>query len=75
MRPEGVAAAVKGEMKAAGVQHAFAMGEWDAGESDPLGVARTLQIAALVPGLRAVGVCDPAPRRRPRPPCGGWRRS
>jgi uncharacterized protein len=59
MRPEGVAAAIKQELKAAGVQQAFAMGEWNAGESDPLGIARTLAVAALVPGLRAIGICDP----------------
>ena len=59
LRPEGVAAALRQEMKAAGVKLAFAMGEWDAGEHDPLGIARTLAIAEQVPGLHPIGVCDP----------------
>src|SRR5262249_53589849 len=39
--------------------HAAAMGAWDGGPDDPLGVARTLQIARSVPGLYAIGVADP----------------
>jgi uncharacterized protein len=35
------------------------MGAWEAGANDPLGVARTLQIASAVPGLYAIGIADP----------------
>jgi len=35
------------------------MGQWNAGDDDPLGVNKTLDIAALVPGLKAIGACDP----------------
>jgi hypothetical protein len=59
LRPESVAAALKQEMRAAGVSQAFAMGEWQAGESDPLGIERTWAIAEMVPGLKPIGVCDP----------------
>ncbi len=56
---ESIAAALRAEMKQAGVQHAFAMGEWNCGPDDPLGIYRTLQIAEKVPGLRTIGICDP----------------
>jgi uncharacterized protein len=59
MRPEAVAAALKQEMKTAGVEHAFAMGEWNVGDDDPLGIRRTLAIAEHVPGLRPIGICCP----------------
>lgn len=59
LRPDAVANALKQDMKAAGIKQAFAMGEWNCGDEDPLGVRRTLQIAELVPGLQAIGVCDP----------------
>lgn len=59
MRPEAVAAALRQEMKAAGIKHAFAMGEWNVGDDDPLGVRRTLAIAEQVPGLRPIGICCP----------------
>ena len=59
MRPEAVAAALKLEMKAAGVTHAFAMGEWDAGDDDPLGIHKTLAIGEHVPGLKPIGICCP----------------
>jgi predicted TIM-barrel fold metal-dependent hydrolase len=57
--PEFVAQAVRDQMAAAGVSRAFAMGEWRITPDDPLGVARTLKIGELVPGLAAVGVADP----------------
>jgi predicted TIM-barrel fold metal-dependent hydrolase len=57
--PEFVAQAARDQMAAAGVSRAFAMGEWRITPDDPLGVARTLKIAELVPGLAAVGVADP----------------
>jgi predicted TIM-barrel fold metal-dependent hydrolase len=59
MRPEAVAAALKQEMKEAGVTHAFAMGEWGAGDDDPLGIGRTLAIGEHVPGLKPIGICCP----------------
>src|SRR5947208_3489440 len=63
LRPEGgaaeVAARLRDEMAAAGVGQALAMGAWNAGPDDPLGVNETLQLARAVPGLHAVGVADP----------------
>jgi predicted TIM-barrel fold metal-dependent hydrolase len=59
MSPETVATELRRQMQTAGVTHAFAMGQWNAGEDDPLGVNKTLRIAELVPGLRAIGVMDP----------------
>jgi predicted TIM-barrel fold metal-dependent hydrolase len=57
--PDVVAADLRRQMQTAGVTHAFAMGEWATGTDDPLGVNRTLDLAALVPGLKAIGVADP----------------
>lgn len=59
MRPEAVAAALRQEMKAAGFTHVFAMGEWNVGGDDPLGIRRTQTTAEFVPGLHAIGICDP----------------
>src|SRR4051794_4452635 len=59
LRPvDDVAALVRDEMHSAGVTAALAMGRVD-GEDDPLGVNRTLEIAARVPGLFAIGAADP----------------
>lgn len=58
--PEIVAAAIRRELKEAGASLALAMGEWNTPPDDPLGVASTLQIAHLVPEIRAIGVADPA---------------
>jgi predicted TIM-barrel fold metal-dependent hydrolase len=57
--PDIRAEALRREMQAAGVTQALAMGCWDAPPDDPLGVAGTLQVARLVPGLHAIGVADP----------------
>lgn len=57
--PEAIASHLRREMQTAGVTHALAMGAWNAGPDDPLGVRSTLDIAAYVPGLRPVGVMDP----------------
>jgi uncharacterized protein len=57
--PDNVARVVREQMQAAGVKQAAAMGAWDAGEQDPLGINRTQQIASAVPGLFAIGVADP----------------
>jgi predicted TIM-barrel fold metal-dependent hydrolase len=54
-----VAAALTEQMRAAGLTHALAMGALTAGDADPLGVAGTVQVADLVPGLRAIGVANP----------------
>jgi predicted TIM-barrel fold metal-dependent hydrolase len=58
-RPEGVAERLRREMAAAGVKAALAMGCLDGGPGDPLGVAGTLAVARLVPGLVAAGAMDP----------------
>jgi len=57
--PDNVARVVREQMQAAGVTHAAAMGAWEAGPDDALGVQRTLKIAESVPGLYAIGVADP----------------
>jgi predicted TIM-barrel fold metal-dependent hydrolase len=54
------AEALRREMQAAGVTQALAMGCCNGPADDPLGVAGTLAVARLVPGLHAVGVADPA---------------
>jgi predicted TIM-barrel fold metal-dependent hydrolase len=59
LRPERVAAALRQEMTAAGITRVLAMGEWKAEGDDPLGIARTLAIGELVPGLKPIGICDP----------------
>src|SRR5437763_9290687 len=56
---ENVARVIREQMLAGGFTHAAAMGAWDAGPDDPLGVSRTVQIAEGVPGLYAIGVADP----------------
>jgi uncharacterized protein len=50
---------LKAEMARANVQFAFGMGSLGGEKSDPLGVARTLELARLVRGLKAIGVADP----------------
>jgi predicted TIM-barrel fold metal-dependent hydrolase len=57
--PDLVANVLREEMRAAGVTAALAMGCWNAAGDDPLGVAATLHVAALVPGLHAIGIADP----------------
>ncbi|HKB42485.1 MAG TPA: amidohydrolase family protein [Gemmataceae bacterium] len=63
LQPEGGAAEVatrlREEMAAAGVDQVLAMGAWNAGPDDPLGVNETLRLARAVPGLYAAGVADP----------------
>jgi predicted TIM-barrel fold metal-dependent hydrolase len=58
-----VAEGLRLQMDAVGVSRALAMGCWYPPETevpdDPLGVAGTLAVARLVPGLFAVGVADP----------------
>lgn len=57
--PDDVAAVIRREMQNAGVTSVFAMGAWNRGDDDPLGVAETLAIAKKVPGMKAIGVADP----------------
>jgi uncharacterized protein len=56
---ENVARIVREQMHAAGCQTALAIGSLSASEADPLGVGRTLEIAAQVPGLHAIGIANP----------------
>ncbi len=58
--PEEVAAALRREAADAGVTHFLAMGHLGGEGDDPLGVASTRRIAALVPGMHAIGVADPS---------------
>jgi uncharacterized protein len=57
--PEILAATLRREMQTAGVTAAFAMGAWNAGDGDPLGINHTLELAPFVPGLRPIGIADP----------------
>lgn len=56
---EEVAATIRREMQQAGISTVFAMGSWNGGDDDPLGINQTLKIAAQVPGLKAIGIADP----------------
>ncbi|HSQ58289.1 MAG TPA: amidohydrolase family protein [Gemmata sp.] len=57
--PDEIAGQLRLEMQTTRVQTVLAMGSWDAGEDDPLGINSTLAIAQQVPGMRAIGVADP----------------
>jgi predicted TIM-barrel fold metal-dependent hydrolase len=50
---------LKFEMGQAEVKVAFGMGSVGGQTGDPLGIAGTLALAELVPGLKAIGVADP----------------
>jgi hypothetical protein len=54
-----VAAEIRRQMQTAGVEAVYSMGAWSVCERDPLGIETTLQIAQLVPGLKAIGIADP----------------
>ena len=54
-----IAGEIRREMQTAKAIAAFAMGAWNAGVDDPLGINATLAVAAQVPGLFAIGVADP----------------
>lgn len=56
---ETLASALRREMQTAGITDAFAMGAWNAGDDDPLGINRTREIAQFVPGLHAIGAMNP----------------
>lgn len=51
--------ALRRDMQAAGATQSLAMGCCNSLEDDPLGVAETLALTRLVPGLSAIGVADP----------------
>lgn len=57
--PDMVAAALFDQMRAGGFTHALAMGEWRITPDDPLGVNRTLAVAAHLPTVRPIGIMDP----------------
>lgn len=57
--PEQLARTVQAQMKEANVQHALCMPRREKDENDPLGVAGTRRLAALVPGLHPIGLADP----------------
>src|SRR5436305_12269789 len=65
--PEAIAAALKEAMRSAGITAALAMPEWNAPDGDPLGIAKTLRVAELVPGLRPVGIAAPVRGGGPAP--------
>ena len=54
-----LAAFLKAEMAKAGMTQILAMGRLEAPKSDPLGISGILRLAALVPGLHAIGAVDP----------------
>ncbi len=64
--PQAMADRLKAEMAAGRVEVAFGMGSLGGTIADPLGIARTLILCSLVPGMRAIGIADP---RRNDP---GW---
>jgi len=50
---------LRDQMSVAGITRALAMGSADGGDTDPLGIDRTLAIAERVQGLFAIGIADP----------------
>lgn len=57
--PPVVAERVRNEMEQAGVGHVFAMGHQGGERDDPLGIASSLRVARLVPGMAVIGIADP----------------
>lgn len=57
--PQMMADRLKAEMAAGRVEVALGMGSLGGTIADPLGIARTLELCSLVPGLRAIGIADP----------------
>ena len=56
---EAKARRLQSEMDQAKVALAFGMGQRESPEDDPLGIKSTLEVAAFVPGLKAIGIADP----------------
>jgi predicted TIM-barrel fold metal-dependent hydrolase len=57
--PGPAAAALKQQLAESGAEVALGMGHMGGGAGDPLGIASTLRIAELLPGLHPIGVADP----------------
>src|SRR6476469_6218548 len=57
--PAAVAARLREEMDAGGIDVACCMGHAGGSPDDPLGVLSTLEMAVRVPGLFAIGIADP----------------
>src|SRR4051794_15922779 len=57
--PAQRAEVILAEMRQGGIGAALCMGQLDAGDDDPLGIAGTLELARSVPGLYAIGAMDP----------------
>jgi predicted TIM-barrel fold metal-dependent hydrolase len=61
---EAMADRVRLEMKQGGIQIAFGIGSAAGLPGDPLGIAGTVALSKLVPGLQAVGFADPRQTER-----------
>jgi predicted TIM-barrel fold metal-dependent hydrolase len=57
--PQAMETRLKAEMAEGRVEVAFGMGSLGGTIVDPLGIARTLELCGLVPGLKAIGIADP----------------
>jgi predicted TIM-barrel fold metal-dependent hydrolase len=58
------AKSISEEMKSSEIEHALCMPRWDNADGDPLGINETLELAAMVPGLHAIGIADPTKTRK-----------
>lgn len=58
-KPDVIAEVVRGQMRDARMDQVLAIGSWNGPNDDPLGIHGVLRIAALIPGMRAIGVADP----------------
>jgi hypothetical protein len=56
---ETLVATLREEMRLSGTRMLLGMGHLNGQETDPLGAASTLRIAAMLPGLHAIGIADP----------------
>jgi predicted TIM-barrel fold metal-dependent hydrolase len=54
-----LAAAIRQEMKSAGIAQALCMPRWQVADDDPLGINETLRLSEEVPGLHPIGIADP----------------
>jgi predicted TIM-barrel fold metal-dependent hydrolase len=57
--PGPIAAALREQMRESGTEVLLGMGHLSGSANDPLGIASTLEVAELLPGLHAIGVADP----------------
>lgn len=58
-KPDVIAEVVRGQMRDARMEGVLAIGSWGGPADDPFGVNGVLKVAALIPGMRAIGVADP----------------